>query len=156
MGLATHLGPWLLGTVKNTTGTTAGTIRNTGVTSVGQTDPVAYNDAASSVAAVIPAGSLITNIALYQSTNFTSGTTGTITLYANGTSIGVFTVTTGTAGVLLPTLTTAQSAIWANVGATDAVITYTNATLTAGVGTLLVEYLVRNADGSSAPTAFTA
>ena len=30
MGFATHLGPWLLGTVKNTTGTTVGTLQNTG------------------------------------------------------------------------------------------------------------------------------
>jgi len=37
MGFATHLGPWLLGTVKNTTGTTAGTIRNMGATTVNQT-----------------------------------------------------------------------------------------------------------------------
>ena len=37
MGFATHLGPWLLGTVKNTTGTTAGTIRNMGATIVAQT-----------------------------------------------------------------------------------------------------------------------
>jgi len=37
MGFATHLGPWLLGTVKNTTGTTAGTIRNMGATTVAQT-----------------------------------------------------------------------------------------------------------------------
>ena len=31
MGFATHLGPWLLGTVKETTGTTPGTVRNTGM-----------------------------------------------------------------------------------------------------------------------------
>ena len=36
MGFASHLGPWLLGTVKNTTGTTAGTIRNMGATIVAQ------------------------------------------------------------------------------------------------------------------------
>ena len=38
MGFATHLGPWLLGTVKDTTGTTAGTIRNTGCTTVARGD----------------------------------------------------------------------------------------------------------------------
>ena len=160
MGLATHLGPWLLGTVKNTTGTTAGTIRNTGVTSVGQTDPVAYNDAASSVAAVIPAGSLITNLALYQTTKF-AGTSGVITIYLNGTAIAASSaITAGASGIISFTpASDAQAALFANVGATDAIITYTvgsSGTFSAGVGTLLVEYLVRNADGSSAPTAFTA
>ena len=37
MGFATHLGPWLLGTVRNTTGTTVGTIENCGATVVSQT-----------------------------------------------------------------------------------------------------------------------
>ena len=36
MGIATHLGPWLLGTVKDTSGTTAGTVRNIGATMVTQ------------------------------------------------------------------------------------------------------------------------
>ena len=36
MAFATRLGPWLLGTVKNTTGTTAGTINNLGATIVAQ------------------------------------------------------------------------------------------------------------------------
>ena len=44
MGFATHLGPWLLGTVKNTTGTTAGTIRNTGATVVAQPITIGFAD----------------------------------------------------------------------------------------------------------------
>ena len=80
MAVATHLGPWLLGTIKNTSGTTAGTIRNVGVCSVAQTDAVLYNDPAASVAFVIPAGSLITSLALYQTTKF-AGTSGVITIY---------------------------------------------------------------------------
>jgi hypothetical protein len=59
MGFATHLGPWLLGTVKNTTGTTAGLIRNTGDTIVAQTIVVGYADINTSLTATlgaIPAG----------------------------------------------------------------------------------------------------
>ena len=56
MGFATHLGPWLLGTVKNTTGTTAGTIKNTGCTVVAQSKAVAFGDSAASLAAALPAG----------------------------------------------------------------------------------------------------
>ena len=68
MGFATHLGPWLLGTVKNTTGTTAGTIRNMGATIVAQT----YTASASVILAsptaqqmfVIPAGAKILRFGL--------------------------------------------------------------------------------------------
>ena len=155
MGFATHLGPWLLGTVKNTTGTTAGTIRNLGATSVGQMATIAYNDAATTQAFVLPAGAIITNLALYQTTTFTSGSSGTFTVYVNGTSIGALTITTGTAGNLAISASTAgMAALWNNVGTTDAIITYTGATLSAGAGTLLIEYIVRNADGSANQSTF--
>ena len=158
MGFATHLGPWLLGTIKNTTGTTVGTIRNMGATSVGQTDPITYTDAAASVAFVIPAGSIITNIAFYSTTAFV-GTTPTITVYINGTAVTTaVAMTSGTAfnGTLSLAQTTAAAALLTNVGSTDAVVTYTigGTALSAGAGTLLVEYIVRNSDGSSNPTTY--
>ena len=60
MGFASHLGPWLLGTVKNTTGTTAGTLRNMGNTIVAQSVAVLYTDiTAGTYAFTIPAGSQI-------------------------------------------------------------------------------------------------
>ena len=62
MGFATHLGPWLLGTVKNTTGTTAGTIQNTGATMVAQTVKLNMVDATSATAITcftLPAGAHI-------------------------------------------------------------------------------------------------
>ena len=154
MAFASHLGAWLLGTVKNTTGTTAGTIRNMGYTMVGQNKAVVYNDTAASQAFVLPAGSYIQEINLNQATTtFTSGTSGTFTVYLNGTSIGAVTITTGTAGVLtIAPSTQAQAALWSNVGTTDAIITYTGATLNAGSGQLFVEYGVRNSDGTFAPT----
>ena len=54
MGFATHLGPWLLGTVKDTTGTTAGTVRNTGATIVAQVDNLTAADIAGLTDAVKP------------------------------------------------------------------------------------------------------
>lgn len=156
MAFASHLGPWLLGTVKNTTGTVAGTIRNMGATSVAQTDAVAYNDAATSVAFVIPAGSFITNLALYQTIKF-AGTSGVITIYLNGTAIAASSaITAGASGIISFTPSSdAQTALFANVGATDAIITYTvgsSGTFSAGAGSLLCEYVVRNSDGSGNPT----
>jgi len=154
MGFASHLGPWLLGTVKNTTGTTPGTIRNMGATIVGQADPVSFNDPAGSVAAVIPAGAIITNIALYSSTTFV-GTTPSVTVAINGTTIATATLTSGTAfnGSLTLATTAAAGALLSNVGSTDATVTYTvgGTALSAGVGTLLIEYMVRNSDGTQNP-----
>jgi hypothetical protein len=59
MGFATHLGPWLLGTVKNTTGTTAGTVRNTGCTVVAQSGVTTVADTTATTEFWIPAGSQI-------------------------------------------------------------------------------------------------
>ena len=154
MGFATHLGPWLLGTVKNTTGTTAGTIRNTGCTTVAQNATVAYNTTAATQVFVVPAGSMITSISILQTTTFTSGSSGTVTVLANGTALASATITTGTAGVLSLNGTNTQMATWSNVGTTDAIITYTPATLSAGAGTLVIQYAVRNSDGVQYQTAF--
>lgn len=156
MGFATHLGPWLLGTVKNTTGTTAGTIRNMGATTVAQIDPVAYNDAATTQAFVLPAGSLITSITLIQTTKFT-GTSGVITIYANGTAIGTCSAITAgsSSNISFNPTSDAQGALWANVGSSDAIITYTMAssgTLSAGAGQLVATYVVRNSDGTANPS----
>lgn len=158
MGLATHLGPWLLGTVRNTTGTTAGTIRNLGATMVAQTS-TSFSSSASgaSTGIVVPAGALITDIIVIQTTQFTSGTSGTITALINGTGFAVATVTGAgslTNIVLAPTSTT-TAATWLNIGTTDGIITVTGATLTAGAGVMCVQYIVRNPDGSVYPTSFT-
>ena len=158
MAFASHLGAWLLGTVKNTTGTTAGTIRNMGAATVTQSKLVASTDGSASLAFVLPAGAQLLRLDLVQSgATFTSGTSGTFTAYNNGTSIGAVTITTGTAGTLAITPSTqAQAALWVNVGPTDALITYTPATLNAGSGVLYALYVVRNSDGTYAPTSYTA
>ena len=156
MGFATHLGPWLLGTVKNTTGTTAGTIRNTGTAIVCQSAAVTYSDAATSSAFTIPAGSMITSIQLPQSTTFT-GTSGVITVYLNGTALATCSaITGGSAGVITFTGTAAQMAVWLNIGTTDGIITYTMASsgsLSAGAGSLIMAYAVRDSSGNQYPPA---
>ena len=152
MGTATHLGPWLLGTNKDTTGTTAATTKNTGATIVSQSATFAFNASAGTVLAALPAGAMITDISLFQTTNATSGTSGTVTVLLNGTAIAVSAaITTGTAGILPLTPTTpTQTAAWNNIGATDGLLTYTPATLTAGAGSLVVGYVVRNSNGTIA------
>lgn len=155
MGISTHLGPWLLGTVKETTGTTAGTVRNTGASVVTQSKTIAYGDTAASAFAALPAGAQVLSFTLIQTTKFTSGTAGTVTVLLNGVAMAVVTITgAGASGLIAPVSTSdAQSVMFNNIGTTDGLLTYTTSTLTAGAGSLIVEYTVRNADGTSAPAA---
>ena len=161
MGLASHLGPWRLGTVKSTTGTTAGTINNMGVTQCIQKKAVAFGDTAASTAFVLPAGAMILGAQLYATTAFTTGSTGTLKLSIGATDITATTTITGSSGVgvfnlALTGLSAAAAALLLNVGTTDAIVTYTMSTLTAGAGTIAIEYAVCLADGTYNPTAQTA
>jgi hypothetical protein len=163
MGLATHLGPWLLGTVKSTTGTTAGTLRNLGATVVNQSVAVAYTDiTAGTYAFTLPAGAQILN-AQFNTTVAYATTTPTYALFVNGTAINtaangsVFT-NTGIVNLLLGNNSAAAAVLCSNVGKGDAVITFTqaNVTATSGAGFLTLSYVVKQADGTYVPTAFTA
>jgi hypothetical protein len=158
MGIASHLGPWLLGTVKDTTGTTAGTIRNMGVTVVKQTVTLDFNSINGSLtgtAFVIPAGAQITYFKYFVTSTFSGATTVKLTIGA--TDVTAATTVTGPAAPANMTAATAADAVTSlfnNVGSTDAIVTYTAtkaATLTTGSVTLQVTYTVRNSDGTSAP-----
>ena len=149
MGIATHLGPWLLGTNRYTTGTAAADVRNTGATQVVQTDVINFNDADNANAFVLPAGSLITSFRFITTTTFDAAST--ITLSIGATAItAALTVTNPGVYSFTAAATEAAAALWANTGTTDKFVTYTVAqgASTAGVGLLIVEYVVRNADGT--------
>ena len=159
MALASHLGPWRLGTVKDTTGTTAGTINNMGATIVAQKAAIAYGTT-TGTAFVIPAGATITGIALYSSTAFT-GTLPTLTVSVAGTAVTTAnTLTSGTAfnGSLTLAQTAGAASLLSNVGTTDASVTYSigGSALSAGVGVIVVSYMVNLSDGTYNPTAYTA
>ena len=164
MGFATHLGPWLLGTVKNTTGTTAGTIRNMGATIVAQSYTVPTSAILASPAAlqmfVLPAGAKILRfdievlVALTGASNcgVTIGNAGTANFYMT-------TLNTGTTAVQVSPATIAAATVVPktnNVGTTDAIIygTFTAATADATAGSVVVtvEYMVRDSDGSANPS----
>ena len=159
MGFATHLGPWLLGTVKNTTGTTAGTIRNMGATAVIQTGLTTVNDTAATTLFVIPAGAQITNF-LVDITTAYAGTTGnTITIQTAGGSslatVGSASTTPLAIGRATTTLTGAQVATLLNVGATDLVIQVIYAcagTASGGAATVTCQYVVKGSDGAANPS----
>jgi len=154
MGFATHLGPWLLGTVKNTTGTTAGTVRNMGATTVAQTIPVTFQTFTNSLTGTIgsiPAGSLITGVQIITSTVFSSATTLKITI--GGTDVATASTITDV-GFINVTIASTFAALAANTGSTDDLITYTatGSALTTGAATVVIQYVVRNSDGSANPT----
>ena len=161
MGIATHLGPWVLGTVRSTTGTTAGTIRNTGACPSVQFKTVAATDiTAGTYAVTLPAGAYIQNAQFLTTTAFVT-TTPTITLFVNNTSTAISAATNlsafTTTGVVAIPLATSNPALVANVGTTDVNILFTlaNVTGSTGAGTLVIAYVVRNSDGSIYPTSFT-
>ena len=155
MGFATHLGPWLLGTVKNTTGTTAGTVQNTGATIVAQT----FNLTAAQVVAIaatpttvgfIPAGAIVTSVQFLTTTLFASATTLKVSI----AGVDVATAQTITpAGTYPQTFAATFTPVQANVGTTDAAIllTTTGASVTGAV-TVLIAYAVRDSSGAMSPS----
>jgi hypothetical protein len=154
MGFATHLGPWLLGTVKDTTGTTAGTVRNTGATIVAQTTNLTAAQVAGLTGTLgfIPAGAVITSVQFLTTTLFASATTLKVTI----AGVDVAAASTITlAGTIAVAPAATFTPVQANVGATDAAVTFTaTGTSTTGAVTVIIAYVVRNSDGSSAPTAY--
>lgn len=149
MGIATHLGPWLLGTTRYTTGTTADTTRNTGATIVAQTKAVAFNDADNTTAFALPAGALIVGASFITATTFDQATT--ITLSIDGTAITeALTVTNPGVAAFVCDNAEAAAALWADVGATNVLVTYTvsQGSATAGAGEIVIQYVVRNSDGT--------
>jgi hypothetical protein len=151
MGFATHLGPWLLGTTKNTTGTTAATTRNTGCTVVSQSKNVVFGTLTGN-AISIPAGAQIVDIKIVTTTVFSAATTAKLSIggedfTTTGTITSVGSVALG-ANATTPDL-------WLNVGSSDVFITYTLAgtALTTGAATIIITYAVRDSSGNQAQPA---
>ena len=154
MAFATRLGPWLLGTVKNTSGTTAGTISNLGATIVAQTDNLTAAQIAglTGTLGAIPAGAMITSVQFLTTTLFASATTLKLTI----AGVDVATATTITsAGTYPVTIAATFTPVQANVGATDALVTFTaTGTSVTGAVSVIVAYVVRGPDGSQNQTTF--
>jgi len=178
MGFATHLGPWLLGTVKHTTGTTAGSLRNIGATVCSQTKKVNYAGSTAAAhadtIAVLPAGSQIIDILIDVLVQFTTSTAVGLTV-GDGSDVDHFVTTADIIAVAANTrvLHSTLPRVYAEfcgaasaaapdgigIGSADVkvVATVTPTIATAGAGTVqyTVIYAVRNADGSSNPTTYT-
>jgi hypothetical protein len=168
MGFATHLGPWLLGTVKETTGTTAGTIRNLGATIVSQTATVTMSGNALTSSPVaqslftLPAGAKILSFQIEKlatisgnsvsAVNTTIGNSGTANAYMTTIDIGLTTAQTAPTTIAAALVSSATN----NIGTVDIPVfaTFTAATgnPTAGSVVITCQYLVRGSDGVMFPT----
>jgi len=173
MGFATHLGPWLLGTVKNTTGTTSGTIQNTGTATVSQTKKIDYTGSTvasgtTTVLFTIPAGSQIVNIFIDTLVAFTGSTAANVVI-GTSASTALFWASSDitSQGRLANTNAAAKLVNWAGatstaspngigVGATDviiqAVLSPTVATVTAGTVQFTIVYAVADSTGAQSPS----
>ena len=169
MGFATHLGPWLLGTVRNTTGTTVGTIENCGATVVSQTFKKNYTGTTtagtSDTICVLPAGAQIIN--LYQDTLVAfTGSTAANSQIGDGTTVNKYFTTTDLTTAGRAANTNAVLANWAGaasaaspngigIGPVDvkvvATMTPTAATVTAGTVQYTVVYVVADSSGAQFP-----
>jgi len=172
MGFATHLGPWLLGTVKNTTGTTVGTIENIGATVVSQTFKKDYTGQAASATTdticVLPAGAQIVSIFIDTLVAFTGSTAANLTL-GDGTTAALYWASTDitSQGRLANTNAATKLVNWAGatstaspngigIGPTDvkvvATLTPTVAAVTAGTVQYTVVYVVADSTGAQFPS----
>ena len=147
MSTTTFTGPIKAGDVLNTTGTTAGTIKNVGFVEMAQFAAVTQSATAAATTIVIPANSLITSIDLFVTAAWTSATTTyTISVGTSATATELVAATNANAIGLLsltPGTDATRTGVWLNTGTTDDIIYVLSGALsaTAGTGTLVVRYI---------------
>lgn len=154
MGFASHLGVWRTGTVKDTTGTTPGTVSNMGLMVLSQSTDIPAT-AGATVVAVLPAGSQILDIQVNTTTVFNAATTLTV---GDGTTANKYVTTTtitsvgliSTALAASPTIVTTEIN---NIGTSDVLVTATTSGSAAtGAATITVVYVQKNSNGSATPS----
>lgn len=174
MGFATHLGPWLLGTIKNTTGTTVGTLENLGATICSQTFKKDYTGQAASATTdtvcVLPAGAQIVDIKIDTLVAFTGSTAANLTL-GDGSTAALYWASSDVTsqGRLAYTNAATKLVNWCGaastaspngigIGSTDvkvvATMTPTVAAVTAGTVQYTIMYVVANSNGAQLPSTF--
>lgn len=145
MGITTFTGPIKAGSVLNTTGTTAGTVKNVGFVMMAQTASItqAGTATAATTGIVIPANSHIVQIQLLNtvawngaSSNISIGTSATATELVSAQTAGAIGI-----NALTPGTDATRATKWSNVGTSDVLIYALSANTGAGVGDLVVRYI---------------
>lgn len=145
MGTTTFTGPIKAGDILNTTGATAGTIKNVGSVVLAQTVSItqAGTAAALATAIVIPANSHIVNIQVLATTAW-NGVAATISIGTSATSTELVSAASLVAiglAAMTPGTDATRTAKWINVGTSDVIIYALSANTGAGVGELVVRYI---------------
>ena len=145
MSITTFTGPIKAGNVLNTTGTTAGTVKNVGFAMMAQTYSLTQAGSATALntGIVIPAYSHIVNIQVLATVAW-NGVASTISLGTSATATELVSGgAVGTIGLdaLTPGTDATRTATWSNVGASDVIIYALSANTGAGVGDLVVRYI---------------
>ena len=168
MSFSTFSGPIRSGTVRYTTGTTAGSVDNTGVVSLSQSvlvgSATAVPTAGTYTVGWVPAGSQILAIDLDTCAGFTftGGTTPATTVtVGDGSTANLFaTTTTVTSAGRASLATTGVYANWVNVGATDVPVVVTLAftgspsAVTAGYINATIRYAQKASNGAETPSPY--
>ena len=145
MGMTTFTGPITAGDVIDTTGTTAGTIKNVGFVEMAQFAAVTQSATAAATSIVVPANSLIVAIDLFVTVAWSSATTTyTISVGTSSTATELVAATNANAVgklALTPGTDATKTGLWANVGTSDVLIYALSANTGAGVGDLVVRYI---------------
>ena len=145
MGIVTFTGPIKAGNVLNTTGTTAGTVKNVGIAMMAQTYSLTQAGTATATATtiVIPALSHIVQMQILATTAWNGvastiniGTTATATELVSAGSVSAI----GING-LQPNTDATRTALWSNTGTTDIILYVLSTNTGAGVGDLVVRYI---------------
>ena len=147
MSIVTFTGPIKAGDVLNTTGTTAGTIKNVGFVIMAQTNTVTLTQAGAATALatniVIPANSHIVNIHILAFDAF-SGASPTISVGTSATATELVAATTASAVGLLsltPGTDKTRTQKWSNIGTSDAIIYVLAGNTGTGTFDMLVRYI---------------
>ena len=151
MGFASHLGVWRTGTVKDTTGTTPGTVSNMGLMVLSQSTAIPAA-AGATVVAVLPAGSQILNIYVNTTTVFSAATTLTI---GDGTTANKYLTSTTITSVGLISTETGNlvGTEINNIGTSDVLVTATTSgSAVTGAATVTVVYVQKNSNGTATPS----
>ncbi len=147
MATSTFTGPLKAGDVLNTTGTTAGNVKNVGFVEMSQQVAVVQSATAAATTICIPANSTIIAVDLYVTTVWSSATTTyTISVGTSATATELVAATNANAIgklVLSPGTDATRTGLWVNTGTSDVIIYVLSGapSTTAGAGTLVVRYI---------------
>jgi hypothetical protein len=147
MGTTTFTGPIKAGDVLNTTGTTAGTVKNVGFVEMSQQAAVVQSATAAATTIVVPANSTIIAIDLFVTTAWSSATTTyTISAGTSATATELVAATNANAIgrlALSPGTDATRTGLWVNVGTSDVIIYVKSGApdTIPGAGTFVVRYI---------------